>query len=420
VGITALALPLSACATSPSGFGMGTTSRVSLGNAGQQIEGLARGLVSASDLGISQSGRWVSFVSDAANLVPHDTNGTAPDVFVRDRALGKTYLMSVDTRGHQAPVFSGDGSDYVAGNPLLASSAPYMAYLFRARQAHSFDRPFLRNLKTGAVTELPHTDNFTQLLAISSNGRYVLMATTDEQFPGTSLWVYDAVTRQNSRLTVVTDETAYNAGSISADGRYVAYDVKLGSLDQNQVFRIDRHQPGAAPVLVSAALDSGRPNGTSANPSMSDDGRYIAFQSNATNLVRGDTNGGTDVFVRDMVAGTTTRVSVGPNGQQADGASYAQSISSDGKVVAFTSSAENLVAGDRDRRTDVFLHSLTTGATSLVSLTAAGAQASENASDPVLSADGKRVAFLTRASLVSSDTNGLVDAYVRDTVAPLR
>ena len=418
VGLTALVLPLATGSADAATYAKGATARASIGSTGQQIGGLGSTLTPVADHQISGSGRYVSFVSQAPNLVARDTNGTDPDVFVRDRVAHTTYLVSLDAAGKQTPAFSGDGDDYAAGNPVLASSSPFIAYVFRARQAHSYDRPFLRNLQTGVTVELPHLDNFTDLLDISSNGRYVLMKTTAADFPGSQLWVYDAVTRKVTRAALIEFFPSFGSGSISDDGRYIAYDVIDGTTAQNQVFRLDRTRPTAAPVLVSVGVGGRAANAVSSTPSLSAGGRYVAFQSAASNLVAGDTNGVRDVFVRDMVAGTTKRVSVGAGGRQANAASWPESISADGREVAFTSAATNLINGDTNRHTDVFVRQLDTGVTTRVSVSTSGRQLDSGASQPVLSADGNHILFLTAAAIVPGDSNRLPDSYVRDVLPP--
>jgi Tol biopolymer transport system component len=169
-------------------------------------------------------------------------------------------------------------------------------------------------------------------------------------------------------------------------------------------------------VSVSSTGEQG--NDSSMNGRVSGDGRYVAFSSGATNLVPGDTNGAADIFVRDRGTGTTERVSVGSAGEQANSGSAEPSISADGRYVAFTSSASNLVAGDTNDEVDVFVHDRATGITERVSVSSAGEQGNDHTSNAVLSADGGCVAFSSSASnLVPDDTNGQPDFFVRDRVA---
>jgi Tol biopolymer transport system component len=161
--------------------------------------------------------------------------------------------------------------------------------------------------------------------------------------------------------------------------------------------------------------DSGN---TSGNTSVSSDGRFVAFGSGATNLVAGDTNDADDIFVRDRQTGTTQRVSVDSSGNQVDGNSISPSISSDGRFVAFSSNASNLVAGDTNAMVDVFVRDRQTGTTQRVSVNSSGNQAhlSRHGSyDCSISPEGRFVAFTSGAkNLVPGDTNGKQDIFVHD------
>ena len=156
---------------------------------------------------------------------------------------------------------------------------------------------------------------------------------------------------------------------------------------------------------------SGEPgNAHSVVARLSDDGRFVLFASGASNLVAGDTAGSYDFFVRDLVARTTTRVSLASLGEEVPGPG---SISSDGRYVAFSSDANELNAGETSGRYHVFLHSRLTHSTILVSVSATGEQGNNGSYSPSLSADGKLVAFRSDATnLVSGDTNGQADIFV--------
>lgn len=170
------------------------------------------------------------------------------------------------------------------------------------------------------------------------------------------------------------------------------------------------HRPRTERVSVTAegtqANDFSRVGGISAN------GRYIAFDSLATNLVRGDSNGFSDIFVKDLHTGTIERVNVADDGTQADNESLTYSMSANGRYIAFSSYADNLAPGDTPDAQDVFVHDRLTGRTEvLVKAGAAGAQTS----DPSISANGRYVAFTSsRSDLVPGDTNNRGDIFVRD------
>jgi Tol biopolymer transport system component len=166
---------------------------------------------------------------------------------------------------------------------------------------------------------------------------------------------------------------------------------------------------------VSLGPNGVQGNGRSSRPALSADGRFVAFTSDASNLVPGDTNGFGDVFVRDRRTGTTARVSLGTNGVQANSFSSDPALSAGGRFVAFTSEASNLVPGDTNGRQDVFVRNHQTGTTERVSLGTSGVQGNDYSEAPALSSDGRFVAFASLASnLVPDDTNGQTDVFVRD------
>ena len=167
-------------------------------------------------------------------------------------------------------------------------------------------------------------------------------------------------------------------------------------------------------VSVNSAGVQG--NEVSLFPSISSDGRFVAFESYASNLVPGDTNGLPDSFVRDRQTGQTTRVSVDSAGLEGNDRSHHYSnISSDGRFVAFGSFASNLVPGDTNSKTDIFVHDQQTGQTTRVSVDSAGLQGNDTSYLPSISSDGRFVAFMSYASnLVLGDTNGLPDVFVHD------
>jgi Tol biopolymer transport system component len=207
---------------------------------------------------------------------------------------------------------------------------------------------------------------------------------------------------------------------ISADGRYIVFESIANTLvadDTNQaidVFRRDRLT--GATVRISVATGGAQAGGDSFDPRISDDGNRIAFTSKAFDLVAGDANGASDIFVRDIAAGTTARVSVSAIGADADLASTEPAISGDGRFVAFTSAATNLVAGDTNGVADIFARDLVTGTTSRVSVSSTGGQADKASSGASLSRNGQLVSFLSSATTLVAGASG-TQVYVRDTQA---
>ena len=211
--------------------------------------------------------------------------------------------------------------------------------------------------------------------------------------------------------------------SISSDGRYVAFDSLATNLvegDTNGIQDIFRKNLTTGDTLLVSTSSSGvQGDDASAYTSITPDGRYVAFSSSANNLVEGDTNDTWDVFRKDLTTGETLRVSTSSSGTQGDKQSYEPSISSDGRYVAFYSYATNLVEGDTNDTWDVFRKDLTTGETLRASTSSSGAQGNGVSSyypdDLSISSDGRYVAFTSYATnLVEGDTNGVQDIFRKD------
>ncbi len=265
--------------------------------------------------------------------------------------------------------------------------------------------------------------------SISADGRFVAFSGSATNLaPGDSngfadVFVHD---RQSGQTTLVSVDSTGSHGalssvdsSISRDGRIVAfmsYANNLIPIDTNgaqDVFVHDRVTGETSRVSVGSAGAQG--NYVSVRPSISANGRYVAFSSEASNLVPGDTNSFNDVFVHDRQASQTTRVSVDSSGTQATGISDYCSLSGDGSVVAFESGAPNLVPGDTNGTDDVFVHNRETGQTSRISVDSAGFQGNGSSNAPRISADGRYVAFPSFAmNLVPGGTNNSRHVFVHD------
>ncbi|MBK7642999.1 MAG: hypothetical protein IPJ19_08095 [Planctomycetes bacterium] len=205
--------------------------------------------------------------------------------------------------------------------------------------------------------------------------------------------------------------------SISGDAHYLSFQSRsddLLPLDGNgceDVFRSDRWT--AARELVSVSLFGTTGNGPSRQSQISREGRYVCFQSYASDLVPGDTNGESDIFVRDMLLGVTERVSVSSSGSESNGGSRYAYISEDGRFVAFESQASNLVPNDVNGLKDVFLHDRATGKTRILSLASDGSQADDDVLCTSISPDGRYVGFSSTATnLVADDHNDAMDVFV--------
>lgn len=238
------------------------------------------------------------------------------------------------------------------------------------------------------------------------------------------IFVRDRVALVTERVSVgpngaQTNGTYVTAPAISADGRYVVFSSPATNLvagDTNErpdVFVRDRE--AAETSRVSVGLGGAESDGSSGQPDISSDGRYVAFSSSGSNLVVGDTNSTQDVFVRDRLADETSRVSVGPYGAEANSYSFDPAISADGLYVAFTSRATNLVAIDTNGKPDVFVRERVADVTRRVSVSSGGAQGNGASDEPAISAHGRNVSFTSKASnLIAADTNNTDDVFVRD------
>ncbi|MCU7812705.1 MAG: hypothetical protein KZQ77_15970, partial [Candidatus Thiodiazotropha sp. (ex Notomyrtea botanica)] len=166
---------------------------------------------------------------------------------------------------------------------------------------------------------------------------------------------------------------------------------------------------------VSVASSGAEANNESLNSDISEDGRFVSFESLASNLVANDNNATNDIFVHDRQTGQTQRVSVDSAGVESNGYSTFAAISDDGRYVAFDSAATNLVANDTNSTRDIFVHDRSTGETTRVSIDSAGNEGDSLSITPAISATGRYVAFTSYASnLIAGDTNGLVDIFVHD------
>jgi len=400
-----------------------TTQRVSVDSSGAQVSG------DSMHPAISADGRFVTFRSDASGLVPGDTNGSG-DIFVHDLLTAETRRVSVDSSGSEAngqsgwPTISADGLSVLfesdATNLVLGDTNGARDVFVYVGGAESTEQ------ESSGVGGVP-SNGGSFAVSVSADNRFVAFesSATNLVVGDTNgvkdIFVRDRQNATTERVSVSTGGTEGNGDSsnpaISSDGRYVAFDSVATNLvvtDTNavaDVFVRDRQLNTTTRVSVGSEGD-----GPSVNPSISAAGDFVAFQSAATNLVAGDTNSALDVFVRDILGNATTRASVGPGGAQGNGDSANPSISSDGRFVAFDSAADNLVGVDTNLTTDVFVRDRQLVSTVRASVDSGGTQGASSSSDPSISGDGRFVAFASNAdNLVVGDTNLTMDVFVRDT-----
>jgi VCBS repeat-containing protein len=321
---------------------------------------------------ISADGRFVTYESNASSHVSGDTNGVQ-DIFVYDRQTGTTERVSVASDGTQA----NDSSEYAS----ISGDGRYVSY-------HSAASNLVPGDTNGAV----------------------------------DIFVYDRQTGMTERVSVASDGTEANGGSIkaslSADGDYVTFYSDASNLvdgDTNgvgDIFVYDR-QTGMT-ERVSVASDGTEANGLSYYySSMSADGRFVTYSSAASNLVPNDKNGAYDIFVYDRQMGTTERVSIGNHGTEANGSSYMSSISADGRYISYQSDASNLVDGDTNGASDIFIYDRLTHTTSQASVSQYGNEGNDTSGRSFISADGSYLVFDSHATnLVENDTNSAIDVFL--------
>ncbi len=401
----------------------GTIELVSVDSAGNQANGFS------TQLAISADGRFITFVSVATNLAPGDTNDEN-DIFIHDRQTGITERVSVDSAGNQA-----DGS---SDAPAISANGRFVTFVSTASNLVPADINgetdiLVHNRQTGITERVSidsagnQADGSSEGPAISADGRFVaFVSAASNLVPSdtnreSDVFVHDRQTRATERVSVDSAGSQADGSSaapaISPDGRFVAFESKAGNLvpgdtnGESDIFIHDRETGITQRVSVDSA--GSQADGSNDAPAISADGRFVAFESKASNLVPRDFNRRQDVFVHDLQTGTTERVSVDSTGNQASGPTDAPAISADGRFVAFQAGHANLVPGDTNRRQDVFVHDRQTGITEQVSVDGAGYQGNDHSGLPSISGDGRFIAFWSLASnLVSGDTSLSQDVFV--------
>ncbi|WP_374031168.1 hypothetical protein [Bdellovibrio bacteriovorus] len=432
VSLTTAGTQSTAASTSPSSSGDGQSLVFETGNqvyfhdlSKAEITEVSSGIPGVDNDGISEApsisgdGRYVAFQSSATNLVVGDTNGVT-DIFVHDRQLATTVRVSVSSAGVQANgqsltpkisldgryvVFSSDASNLVAGDVNAAGDI------------------FVHDMQTAQTSRVSissaavEADGPSYTPSVSGDGRYVAFQSwagnlvAGDTNSNADIFVHDRQTGSTVRASVSTAGVETNAVStlpvISADGRYVAFESSATNLVVDTAFFKDifvRDLQSSQTTRVNVSSAGVQANALASNPSISGDGRYVVFESGATNLVAGDTNNRRDVFVHDRQTAQTTRISVGPAGMQATEHSGVPMISNDGRYVSFESEASGLVAGDDNGVPDVFVHDLLTGLNLRLDSVAKGNGYNE-VFQTSISADGKYVALQSASNLIFGGDN---------------
>lgn len=331
--------------------------RVSTTSAGNQVND------SAHNASVSANGRYVLFESFSGGFVDGDTNGQS-DVFLKDLLTGSLTLVSRASDGSlgvdasynaqfspdgQFVTFESRSGNFVPGDVIGAQDI------------------FRKNLSTGVVTRLTtafdgvEANHGSGELSLTSNGRYAVF-------------------------------TSY-ASNLTLNDTNDSNDIFLRDLATGAITR------------VSVGRDGIQGNGSSGQASVSADGRYVVFRSISTNLVGGDTNGVADIFYKDLITDAIVRLSISNGGQQANNDCRNPKFSADGRYVIFESDASNLVDGDTNGKVDIFRKDLLAGELVRVSTKSDGSQVGDNSSDASISADGRYILFRSNGhDIVEADS----------------
>ncbi len=405
----------------------GTTGRASVASDG--TEGNANSFYPT----LAAGGRHVVFISSASNLTSDDES-PVNDVFLHDRQTGVTELISITSDGSAA--------NGASGQPAVSSDGRYVVFQSAADNlvdddTNNFTDIFVRDRELGSTERVsissagleahgPSTNP-----AVSADGRFVafqsdavdLLPAGEDINASTDIYLHDRETGETVRVSISNTGAGGDDDSespaISASGRYVAFHSQAKNLVPGfaSAYRdVYVHDVATGSTeLISIDRYGGNANDSSGSPSISADGRLVAFSSDASDLVSGDDNNAEDIFVHDRVASTTERVSLSRYGSQGNDHSWAPSISADGNTVVFASLANNLVSGDENNVNDIYLRDLQGATTERVSYSTAGVGGNDASVVPTVSAFGRLVAFSSWSdNLATGDENNSEDIFVRD------
>lgn len=341
---------------------------------------------------INENGQFVLYF--------RNVNNVANPIYVRDRTIGTTSTVALEGSD---PAFSGDG------RYIVFLKGTFVSQEEGYDPQYSFN-PALFDRVTGTTTILDNSGN-TKDITISSDGNIIAYTT------GNSIYIYDRTTGIKSTLGNIQYYQVFSQLSLSKDGRYLAFDSSANYIVPNDtnsnqdIFVCDRVLNTFTRISV---LSNGlQGNGASTRPIISDDGSHVVFSSYSSNFVPGDTNNVNDIFVHNRNTGEIKLVTATPSGTTGNSYSYNGSgncISKDNRYVVFQSDASNLVDGDTNRHSDIFIRDLTTGKTKCIDYTEDGSYR------PVISLDGKYILFFSYARLTSND--GTLYLYTQDFELP--
>lgn len=415
--------------------------RVGVSNTGAQPTG---GTTTGTD--VSPTGRFVVFSSDAADLVPNDTNN-AVDVFLRDNQAGTTERISISDSEKQASLGGYGG--------LVSSDGRYVAFasdsedLLSTADTNQSTDVFLRDRTLGTTTRVSVRNGGTQAdgpsylqsmtpdagIIVFASDAENLIGTTDQNY-STDIYIRDRVAAKTQRVSVATDgsegDLDSSVASISDNGRYIAFVSNASNFDINDsgvfadVFVRDRTL--STTTRLTGLPDGDEADGDSYNVAISGDGSTVVFDTDATNLVAaGDGNDTTDVYAVTVATGAFDRISVAADGGDSDDFNFLAGVSDNGRYVVFQSGAKNLVGSPLLGLSNSFLRDRVTGTTTLAGNTQTQSEPSNpdstlaGSSPNGISGDGRYVMFTSSATdvMTGADTNGIAsDVFLRSNPVP--
>lgn len=386
---------------------------------------------------ITPNGRYVAFATSATNLGANDRNGSASDVFRRDVRNGVTTLVSANH-------FATGTANGPSSAPGVSDNGRWIVFTSTADDLVGNDGNgsadvFVRDLDSGTTSLVSVKSDGSGSAtgasgspSISANGRWVSFSSVAEDLVSNDgngqedVFIRDLQNGVTSLVSIDRQGASSGTGRsyapvLTPSGRAVAFLSKANDLvadDDNAAYDVFlRNLKAGTTSLVSVGRDGvGGARGDSWGPVVSPNGRYVAFTSAARNIVPADRNEASDVFLRDVRQGTTTLVSVSRNGKRTgSGASVALGVSASGRYVLFTSRADNVAPGDGNGTDDILLRDVRDGVTKIVSVNRNGRSANGPSSAASLSSDGRFVLFASRATnLQTTPVTGLGDVYRRD------
>lgn len=381
---------------------------------------------------ISSDGRFVAFKTFANNLSPADTQNYS-DIYVKDMLNETVFLVSSDSDGIVG--------NYVSTAPMISSNGQFVVFTSGASNLVNNDNNgsfdvYVKNILTNTVTLVPRaqsvfvgSDSFP---SISNEGQYVSFGTLEslvsDDRRGQDTYRYDLqsgnydiVTQVSPLLTSTTGNGDSYIGAINSDGTVIAFDSFANNIisddvgTQGQVYV--RLTSTGQVQLVSSNANGVASNQNSRNPSLTSDGQWVAFESNASNLVDTDLNGNYDIFVKNINTGVIERVSTTAVGAEANNSSWDASISGDGRFVAFVSQSSSFDEHDQNGTQDIYVKDRQTGHVIRASTDAMGTDANSFSQMPKISSDGRIVVYSSGASnLALNDTNQSGDIFAKNLV----